>query len=41
MSYPQIARHCGISVKAVEKHISRALQALRQCLAGTGAGGAP
>lgn len=41
MSYPQIARHCGISVKAVEKHISRALQALRQCLAGTVAGGMP
>ena len=41
MSYPQIARHCDISVKAVEKHISRALQALRQCLAGTVTGGAP
>jgi RNA polymerase sigma factor (sigma-70 family) len=25
MTYPQIARHCGISVKMVEKHISYAL----------------
>jgi RNA polymerase sigma-70 factor (ECF subfamily) len=25
MTYPDIARHCGISVKMVEKHISRAL----------------
>ena len=25
MTYPQIAEHCGISVKMVEKHISRAL----------------
>ncbi len=25
MTYPQIARHCGISLKMVEKHISRAL----------------
>lgn len=25
MTYPQIASHCGISVKMVEKHISRAL----------------
>jgi RNA polymerase sigma factor (sigma-70 family) len=25
MTYPQIARHCGISVKMVEKHISHAL----------------
>jgi RNA polymerase sigma-70 factor (ECF subfamily) len=25
MTYPQIAVHCGISVKMVEKHISRAL----------------
>jgi RNA polymerase sigma factor (sigma-70 family) len=25
MTYPEIARHCGISIKMVEKHISRAL----------------
>jgi RNA polymerase sigma-70 factor (ECF subfamily) len=25
MTYPQIAAHCGISVKMVEKHISHAL----------------
>lgn len=25
MTYPEIAAHCGISVKMVEKHISRAL----------------
>jgi RNA polymerase sigma-70 factor (ECF subfamily) len=25
MTYPEIARHCGISVKMVEKHIGRAL----------------
>lgn len=29
MSYTQIARHCGISVKAVEKNIGRALNLLR------------
>jgi RNA polymerase sigma factor (sigma-70 family) len=29
MTYPQIARHCGISVKMVEKHIGKALAALR------------
>lgn len=29
MSYSEIARHCGVSVKAVEKHIGRALQSLR------------
>jgi len=29
MSYPEIARRCGISVKAVEKHISHALRELR------------
>jgi len=29
MSYSQIARHCGISVKAVEKHMSKALASLR------------
>jgi RNA polymerase sigma-70 factor (ECF subfamily) len=25
MTYPQIAAHCGISVKMVEKHIGHAL----------------
>lgn len=29
MSYSQIAQHCGISVKAVEKHIGKALGILR------------
>ncbi|WP_082575722.1 RNA polymerase sigma factor [Lysobacter sp. Root667] len=29
MSYTEIARHCGISIKAVEKHIGRALVLLR------------
>ena len=28
-SYPEIARRCGISTKAVEKHMSRALRELR------------
>ncbi|MDQ3205525.1 MAG: RNA polymerase sigma factor [Pseudomonadota bacterium] len=32
MSYPQIARHCDISVKAVEKHVSKALRLLRASL---------
>jgi RNA polymerase sigma-70 factor (ECF subfamily) len=27
MTYPEIATHCGISVKMVEKHISRAIAA--------------
>ena len=27
MTYPQIAKHCGISVKMVEKHVSHALAA--------------
>ncbi len=30
MSYTQIAERCGISVKAVEKHVSRALKGLRE-----------
>ena len=30
MTYPQIARHCGISVSMVEKHITKALAALRE-----------
>lgn len=29
LSYPQIARRCGISVKMVEKYMSRALRELR------------
>lgn len=29
LSYSQIANHCGISVKAVEKHIGKALSLLR------------
>jgi RNA polymerase sigma factor (sigma-70 family) len=33
MSYIEIADHCGISVKAVEKHISKALRLLRERLA--------
>jgi len=32
MRYAEVARHCGISVKAVEKHIGKALQVLRDCL---------
>ncbi len=32
MSYGQVARHCGISASAVEKHMSRALLALRNGL---------
>lgn len=32
MSYSEIARHCGISVKAVEKHIAKALKRLRRGL---------
>lgn len=33
MSYSEIARHCGISVKAVEKHIAKALVTLRERVA--------
>ncbi len=33
MSYTEIANHCGISVKAVEKHISEALRLLGERLA--------
>lgn len=36
MSYQQVARHCGISTSAVEKHISRALLALRNRLGENG-----
>ncbi|MCF7222660.1 RNA polymerase sigma factor [Marilutibacter chinensis] len=39
MSYPQIAERFGISVKAVEKHISRALKGLREGLARVEGGG--
>jgi RNA polymerase sigma factor (sigma-70 family) len=34
MTYPQIARHCGISVKMVEKHISHALAICAQKVGG-------
>jgi RNA polymerase sigma factor (sigma-70 family) len=30
MTYPQIAKHCGVSVKMVEKHISHALAVCMQ-----------
>lgn len=36
MSYSEIAVHCGISVKAVEKHVAKALAALRKGLGGRG-----
>jgi len=32
MTYAEIAEHCSISVKAVEKHVSRALHLLRERL---------
>ena len=35
MSYTEIAKHCDISVKAVEKHIGKALSTLRKELART------
>lgn len=38
MSYTEIARHCGISVKAVEKHIGKALSLLRVHLRGDNRG---
>jgi len=34
MTYPQIAAHCGISVKMVEKHISHALEICMRKVAG-------
>lgn len=37
MTYPEIARRSGISLKAVEKHISRALRLLREQLDAYGA----
>jgi RNA polymerase sigma-70 factor (ECF subfamily) len=36
MTYPQIARHCGISVKMVEKHISHALAICMKKVGGDG-----
>lgn len=36
MTYPEIARHCGISVKMVEKHISHALAICMQKVGGGG-----
>jgi RNA polymerase sigma factor (sigma-70 family) len=33
LSYPQIARHCGISVKTVEKHIRTALSSCEREMA--------
>lgn len=38
MSYPEIATHCGISVKAVEKQIGKALALLRKQLGELDAG---
>ncbi len=36
MTYPEIARHCGISVKMVEKQISRAIAVCMAKVGGTG-----
>lgn len=36
MKNVEIARHCGISVKAVEKHMTRAMAAVRQALGNFG-----
>jgi RNA polymerase sigma factor (sigma-70 family) len=38
MTYPEIARHCGISPKAVEKHVSRALAICAQKVGGRARG---
>jgi RNA polymerase sigma-70 factor (ECF subfamily) len=35
MTYPEIATHCGISVKMVEKHISRAIAACLEKVGGS------
>jgi RNA polymerase sigma-70 factor (ECF subfamily) len=35
MTYPEIASHCGISVKMVEKQISRALAACLKKVGGS------
>jgi RNA polymerase sigma factor (sigma-70 family) len=37
LSYPEIARRCGISTKAVEKHMSHALRELREARERAGA----
>lgn len=37
LSYPEIARRCGISTKAVEKHMSHALRTLRDAREHAGA----
>jgi RNA polymerase sigma factor (sigma-70 family) len=38
MTYPEIARHCDISLEAVEKHISRALAICAQKVGGRARG---
>lgn len=38
MTYPEIAEHCGISLKAVEKHIRRALAICAQKVGGRARG---
>lgn len=38
MTYVQVARHCGISLKAVEKHMTKALSVLRRRLGKHGLG---
>jgi RNA polymerase sigma factor (sigma-70 family) len=39
MTYGEIARHCGISLKAVEKHVGKALASLRLTLRQSGVDG--
>lgn len=41
MTYLEVARHCGIGVKAVEKHISKALELLRRDMAAANRGTFP
>ena len=38
MTYPEIARHCGISVKMVEKHVSHALAVCLKKVGGRASG---
>jgi RNA polymerase sigma factor (sigma-70 family) len=38
MTYPQIAQHCGISIKMVEKHISHALACCMKKVGGADGG---